>query len=406
MPTERITFQGHAGHSLAARLDLPEGTARGSAVFAHCFTCSKDIPAARRIAERLAAQGIAVLRFDFTGLGHSEGEFANTHFSSNVADLVCAADYLAQRDMPPQILIGHSLGGAAVIKAAAQIAGLRAVATIGAPFDPAHVSNNFGPKLDEIKENGAASVTLAGRDFTIRKAFLEDIASASLTTTLANLDAALLVMHAPRDAIVGIENAGEIFQAARHPKSFVTLDCADHLITKEVDAAYAADIIATWSARYLDETPQPGSTSAQEGIVRVSEHDAGGFRQDISVGERHRLQADEPVAVGGTDTGPTPYQLLSAGLGACTAMTLRLYARRKAIPLTHVAVDVTHDRDHLKDCEECDKNLPKVDVFARTLDLQGDLSDDQRAALLRIAEKCPVHRTLAETSVILTTLRA
>ncbi len=406
MPTERITFQGHAEHALAARLDLPEGTPRGSAIFAHCFTCSKDIPAARRIAERLAARGIAVLRFDFTGLGHSEGEFANTHFSSNVADLVCAADYLAQRDMPPQILIGHSLGGAAVIKAAPQIAGLRAVATIAAPFDPAHVSNNFGPKLEEIRENGAAKVTLAGRDFTIRKAFLDDIAGASLTTTLADLDTALLVMHAPRDATVGIENAGEIFQAARHPKSFVTLDSADHLITDETDAAYAADVIAAWSARYLDAMPRLASASAPEGIVRVSEAGAGGFRQDISVGDRHRLQADEPVTVGGTDTGPTPYELLAAGLGACTAMTLRLYARRKAIPLTHVAVDVTHDRDHLQDCEACDETRQKTDVFARTLDLQGELTDDQRDALLRIADKCPVHRTLAETSIIKTTLRA
>ncbi len=405
MPTERITFAGHAGHALAARLDLPDGPVRASAIFAHCFTCSKDIPAARRISDRLAAQGVAVLRFDFTGLGHSEGEFANTHFSSNVADLVCAARYLAGRNMPPQILIGHSLGGAAVIQAAAKVQGVRAVATIGAPFDPAHVSNNFGLKLEEIRENGAATVTLAGRDFTIRKSFLDDIAGASLATSLAGLRAALLVMHAPLDATVGIDNAAEIFQAARHPKSFVTLDNADHLITSETDADYAADIIAAWASRYLDPVSAPAPISTPEGVVRVSEHDAGGFRQDISVGGRHRLRADEPVAVGGTDTGPTPYQLLSAGLGACTTMTLRLYARRKAIPLSHVTVDVTHDREHMKDCEDCDKTGPKVDVFRRTIALQGDLTDEQRAALLRIADRCPVHRTLTETSTVETSLR-
>ena len=405
MQTERITFPGHSGDMLAARLDLPDGPVRASALFAHCFTCSKDIPAARRIAASLAAQGIAVMRFDFTGLGHSEGEFANTHFTSNVTDLVRAADYLANRDMPPQMLIGHSLGGAAVIKAATQINGLRAVVTIGAPFSPAHVSNNFGPKLAEIRENGTATVTLAGRDFTIRRSFLDDIASASLQSSLANLGAALLVLHAPRDLTVGIENASEIFLAARHPKSFVTLDDADHLITRDADAAYVANIIATWSARYLATARVTEAASAPNGVVRVSEHDAGGFRQDVSIGERHQLHADEPVGVGGTDTGPSPYELLSAGLGACTAMTIRLYARRKKIPLTHVAVDVTHDRDYLKDCENCDENSVKVDIFTRTIGLQGDLTDEQQGALLRIADKCPVHRTLVDSSAVNTVLK-
>jgi len=404
MQTERITFQGHSGDTLAARLDLPDGPVRASAIFAHCFTCSKDIPAARRIAARLAMQGIAVLRFDFTGLGHSEGEFANTHFTSNVADLRCAADYLANREMPPKLLIGHSLGGAAVIKVAPDIKGLRAVVTIGAPFEPAHVSNNFGAKLDEIKENGIATVTLAGREFMIRKDFLDDISTASLQSSLAHLGAALLVLHAPRDATVGIENASEIFLAARHPKSFVTLDDADHLITDEADATYAADIIATWSSRYTGDAKAADASSVPTGVVRVSEHDLAGFRQDIFIGGRHQLLADEPVEVGGMDTGLTPYEFLSAGLGACTAMTIRLYARRKAIHLTHVAIDVRHDRDHRKDCEDCDKSPRKIDRFRRTVRLQGDLSDDQKAALLRIADKCPVHRTLVETSAVETTL--
>ncbi|MCR8725528.1 bifunctional alpha/beta hydrolase/OsmC family protein [Frigidibacter sp. ROC022] len=406
MPTERIEFKGHSGDMLAARLDLPDGPVRTSAVFAHCFTCSKDLHAARRIAGRLAAQGIAVLRFDFTGLGHSGGEFANTHFSSNVADLVCAADYLAERGMAPQLLVGHSLGGSAVIAAASRIKGLRAVATIGAPFDPSHVSNNFGAKLDEIAERGAATVTLSGREFTIRKAFLDDIAGTALGPSLAHLGAALLVMHAPRDETVGIDNASEIFRAARHPKSFVTLDGADHLITREKDAIYAADIIATWSARYVEPRPLPEAAEVPEGVVRVSEHDPGGFRQDVALGPRHRMLADEPVAAGGTDTGPNPYEFLSAGLGACTAMTIRLYARRKGIPLTHVSVDVSHDRDHVKDCEDCEESKTMVDVFTRVVEVQGELTGEQRASLLRIADMCPVHRTLKAASVIRTELKS
>ncbi len=389
---------------LAARLDMPDGQVRATAIFAHCFTCSKDIPAARRIASRLAAQGVAVLRFDFTGLGHSEGEFANTHFSSNVEDFLRAASYLTERDMPPTLLIGHSLGGAAVIKAAPDVPGLRAVVTIGAPFAPGHVSNNFGEKLDEIRENGSATVSLAGRDFTIRKSFIDDIGAASLTEALRHLGAALLVMHAPRDATVGIDNASEIFTAARHPKSFVSLDTADHLITQEEDAAYAADIIAAWSSRYLATHKASPASEPPADVIRVSEHDAEGLRQGVCIGGRHHLIADGPTSVGGTDQGPTPYEYLAAALGACTAMTMRLYARRKDIPLNHTEVDVTHDREHLADCEGCEDGTPKVDVFSRKIRLEGELSDEQRAALLRIADKCPVHRTLESVAVIKTQL--
>ena len=404
MKTERVTFEGHSGDMLAARLDLPDGQVRAAAIFAHCFTCSKDIPAARRIAARLAEQGVAVLRFDFTGLGHSQGEFANTHFSSNVDDLLRAAAYLTARDMPPTLLIGHSLGGAAVIKAAPDVSGLRAVATIGAPFSPGHVSNNFGPELANIRDNGSATVSLGGRDFIIRTSFLDDIGAASLTDALRHLGAALLVMHAPRDATVGIDNASEIFTAARHPKSFVSLDDADHLITREEDAAYVADIISTWSSRYLGSDLVRSSTEPPTDVTRVSEHEPDGLQQNIMVGGRHHLIADEPTSVGGTDQGPTPYEYLSAALGACTSMTLRLYARRKKIPLSHVTVDVTHNREHFADCENCDDGSPKADVFSRQIRLEGDLSDEQRAALLRIADKCPVHRTLESVAVIKTKL--
>jgi len=404
MHVERIEFAGHSGAMLAARLDLPEGTPRASAILAHCFTCSKDIPAARRIAGRLAAGGIAVLRFDFTGLGHSGGEFANTNFSSNVEDLTLAAAYLASRGMPPQLLIGHSLGGAAVIKAAPALTGLRAVVTIGAPFEPAHVAHGFGGKLAEIRARGSAMVALAGREFEIRNQFLDDISATSLTAALADLGAALLVLHAPHDDVVGIANASAIFLAARHPKSFVTLDNADHLISRAADAEYVADLIAAWSQRYLQLAPEAPRAGAPEGVTRVAEAGPDGFCQDVMIGGLHRLVADEPAGMGGTDMGPSPYQLLAAGLGACTTMTIRLYARKKGIPLAHVAVDVTHNKCHSADCDDCDKSVPKVDVFTRTLHLTGDLTDDQRAALLAIADKCPVHRTLHGQAIIETRL--
>jgi putative redox protein len=400
MKTERISFAGATGAVLAARLDRPEGPVRAAAVLAHCFTCSKDIAAARRISGRLAALGIAVLRFDFTGLGHSGGEFANTNFSSNVGDLLAATRWMAGQGLAPQLLIGHSLGGAAVLKAAPEVPGLRAVVSIGAPSDPAHVAHNFGGKLEEIRAKGEAVVTLAGRDLTIRRQFLDDISAASLSDALPRLGAALLVLHAPRDNVVGIENAQAIFVAAKHPKSFVSLDDADHLLTREADAEYVADLISSWSSRYLDLAPEPMRPGAPEGVVRVAEAEASGFRQDITVNNRHQLVADEPVDMGGTDLGPSPYQLLSAALGACTAMTIRLYARRKGMPLAHVACDVTHDRCHTEDCEGCDKSQSKVDVFSRTIHLRGDLTEDQRTALLAIADKCPVHKTLHGQAII------
>jgi len=397
MPTEKLEFEGHDGTPLAARLDLPEGAPKAVALFAHCFTCGKDIPAARRIAGRLAAQGVGVLRFDFTGLGHSGGEFANTHFTSNVADLVAAARHLGERHMAPRLLIGHSLGGAAVLAAAEAIPSAQAVATIGAPADPVHVLQNFHCRLDEIREKGEAEVRVAGRSFTIRNSFLEDVEATRLKASIGNLKRALLVLHAPLDEIVGIENATEIFLAARHPKSFVTLDDANHLLTRPADAEYAADVIAAWSRRYLSLKDEPAPKDAPEGVVRVSEADPEGFLQDVMAGPKHHLLADEPESHGGTDLGPSPYQFLSTGLGACTAMTIRLYARRKGWPLAHVSVDVSHDKVHAKDCEDCEDKGAKIDLFRRVIRLEGELDDDQRAKLIEIAGKCPVHRTMEGT---------
>ncbi|MCF6315957.1 MAG: bifunctional alpha/beta hydrolase/OsmC family protein [Marinosulfonomonas sp.] len=403
MPTERITFEGHSGHPLAARLDMPQGDHLATALFAHCFTCSKDIPAARRIAGRLAAMGIAVLRFDFTGLGHSEGEFENTSFSSNVDDLIKAADYLADRGMPPGLIIGHSLGGAAVLKAAGQIDSLKAVVTIGAPFDPEHVTHNFKSAISEICKEGMADVSLGGRPFKISREFIEDISKAELKPAIANLKRALLVLHAPLDTVVSIDNAAEIFQAAKHPKSFVTLDEADHLISKASDAEYAAGVIAAWVTRYLDLSPPAPPIGAPEGVVRVREADPDGYLQDITSGPLHHALADEPLAYGGTNRGMSPYGFISAGLGACTSMTIRMYARRKGWPLEYVWVDVTHDKVHAQDAE-AGNSVRKIDSFRREIHLGGDLDDAQRKRLLEIADKCPVHKTLEHSSQILTVL--
>ncbi|SHL07085.1 putative redox protein [Roseovarius marisflavi] len=402
MPTERLTFTGHAGHELVARLDLPEGPHLATALFAHCFTCSKDIPAARRIAARLAGAGIAVLRFDFTGLGHSEGEFENTSFSSNVDDLELAARALSERGMAPGLLIGHSLGGAAVLAAAHRIESARAVVTIGAPFDPDHVTHNFGNALEKIEAEGVAEVSLGGRNIRIGKGFVDDVKAENLEKDIAHLGRALLVLHAPRDQIVGIENAAEIFKTAKHPKSFVTLDNADHLITNPSDAEYAAQVIAAWAMHYLDLSPPAPPPGAPEGIVRISEADPKGFLQDINSGPDHHMLADEPEAYGGTDRGMSPYGFLAAGLGACTSMTIRMYARRKGWPLAHVAVDVSHDKVHAQDARS--GSGAQADTFTRVIRLSGDLDATQREKLLEIADKCPVHRTLERSSKIVTRL--
>jgi len=401
MPTEKFTFTGHAGHELAARLDLPEGPVLATALFAHCFTCSKDIPAARRIAARLAGAGIAVLRFDFTGLGHSGGEFENTSFTGNIEDLVLAAGALAERDMAPTLLIGHSLGGAAVLGAARRIDSARAVATIGAPYDPGHVTHNFGDALEVIDAEGVAEVNLGGRPVRIGKDFVDSVRAETLADEIAGLNRALLILHAPRDTVVGIGNAAEIFKAAKHPKSFVTLDNADHLITDPADAEYATNVIAAWATRYLDLQPPAPPPGAPEGIVRVTEADPGGFLQDINAGPAHHLVADEPEAYGGTDRGLSPYGFLSAGLGACTSMTIRMYARRKGWPLTGISVDVSHDKVHAQDASH---EGAKADRFRRVIRLEGELSEDQRQKLLEIADRCPVHRTLERSSEIDTEL--
>ena len=404
MHSQKLTFPSAQGATLAARLDLPAAPPCDYALFAHCFTCNKDIFAASRIAERLADNGIAVLRFDFTGLGHSDGEFANTNFSSNVEDLVAAADYLREHHAAPRLLIGHSLGGAAVLAAAEAVAEVEAVATIGAPADPGHVAHLLQGARAEIEAAGEAEIAIAGRKFRVRKQFLDDIAEQNLAMRIARLRTPLLILHAPRDEIVGIDNATQIFVAAKHPKSFVSLDDADHLLTRRRDANYAADMVATWASRYIgaeqSATPWPQADAGEVAVVETGE---GKFSQAIAAG-RHRLRADEPIAFGGGDSGPGPYDLLLAALGARTSMTLRMYADRKKWRLRQTLVRLRHDKIHAEDCADCETRDGKIDRIECALELLGDLSDAQRARLLEIAEKCPVHRSLKSEVSIATRL--
>jgi putative redox protein len=364
------------------------------ALFAHCFTCSKDIFAAARIAEGLTARGIAVLRFDFTGLGSSEGEFANTNFSSNVQDLVRAANHMRETLSAPAILIGHSLGGAAVLAAAPQIPEAVAVVTIGAPSSASHVLHNFKGSLDEIREKGAATVTLAGRPFVIAKQFLDDVADQDFLKSIGRLNKALLVCHAPRDEVVGIDNATAIFTAARHPKSFLSLDTADHLLRKREDAFYVADMIAAWASRFLAPAAQQPQQEALPGdLVEVRETKAGPLAQLVRAGN-HRFAAGEPVSVGGDDSGPGPYDLLLAALGACSSMTMRLYADRKKIAAERFTVRLTHRRVHAEDCADCETTSGDIGEITKEVMIEGEVSDADRAKLFEIAAKCPVHRTL------------
>jgi uncharacterized OsmC-like protein/alpha/beta superfamily hydrolase len=394
MPAERFDFANAQGEKLAALLDRPDGPVRAVALFAHCFTCGKDNKAARLIAHGLTSQGIAVLRFDFTGLGSSEGEFANTTFSSNVDDLVAAADHLRTQIAAPAILIGHSLGGAAVLAAAHRIAEARAVVTIAAPFDPAHVARLFGERVEEIRSKGEVEVTLAGRSFRVRRGLLDDIGEHNLAPRIAELRKALLVFHSPTDETVGIDNASHIFTAAKHPKSFISLAGADHLLRRPSDAAYVAHVIAAWAERYLEmAAPMRATAEAASGEVFVRETRQGTFQQEIVAGA-HRFLADEPVAAGGLDSGPGSYDLLLAALGACTSMTLRLYADRKQLPLTRTRVRLRHSRIYAADCAACETKEGMLDRIDRIINLEGELDAEQRKRLLEIADKCPVHRTL------------
>lgn len=397
MTTDRVTFPGASGEELAARIERPAGEPEAWALFAHCFTCSKDLKAAREITRTLAGRGFAVLRFDFTGLGESEGDFADTNFSSNIEDLVAAADWLRKEHAAPRLLVGHSLGGAAVLVAAGRIEEAAAVATIGAPSETEHLRETILKEAPELEGTEEAEVELAGRSFRIRRQLLEDLASQSLETTIAGLGKPLFVLHAAEDEIVPVDHGRRIFEAAKHPKAFVSLDGADHLLTDPRDATFAGEILSAWAARYVTERGRPAGrvgveTPRKRGDVALL--GGRGYTVEIATA-RHHLHADEPEEHGGTDRGPTPYELLVAALGACKAITVRMYADRKGWPLLRTILHLGHDRIHAEDCEDCETKEGKIDEIRAELQFVGPLSEGQRARLLEIADKCPVHKTLS-----------
>jgi uncharacterized OsmC-like protein/alpha-beta hydrolase superfamily lysophospholipase len=399
-------------HRLSGLLESHESEVKFYALFAHCFTCGKDIAAASRISRALVQKGIAVLRFDFTGLGNSDGDFANSNFSSNIQDLIAAADFLRTEYQAPRLLIGHSLGGAAVLSVAQYVAEASAVVTIGAPLDATHVAKNFALQLDDIEKNGKAEVNLAGRVFTIEKQFLDDIKRYD-TRHIGQLKKALLVMHSPIDSTVNISEAEKIYQAASHPKSFVSLDDADHLLTNKRDAEYAADVIAAWAGRYItyaDNTNpiaetahiKPDKNEVVKGHIVVEEKNHK-FTQHVSTNSHYWL-ADEPESVGGNNMGPDPYEHLLAGLGACTAMTLRMYAEHKNLAIKDIKVELTHSRDYQQDCQECESESQGIEAIVRKISFVGELETAQYARFLAIADKCPVHKTLHNNVKVMSTL--
>ncbi len=405
MTLKKLYFKGSGGNQLSALLDLPaDGRPEAFALFAHCFTCTKNLKSINYISRALTRERVAVLRFDFTGLGESEGDFADTNFSTNISDLVAAADFLESEYEAPKILIGHSLGGAAVLQAAGQIPSSKAVAVIGAPADPAHVMRHFAEHQETIALDGEAEIAIEGRPFRIKKQFLDDLGAVQMEKAVRNLRKALLVFHSPVDNTVSIDNAAKIFQYARHPKSFISLDQADHLLMNAEDARYVGAMIASWVRKYLTiERPEPTEDSKEKNRIVARIGDTG-FRTEI-MANGLSLIADEPVSVGGTNMGPTPYDYLVAGLGACTAMTLRMYADRKQWPLEEVVVSLSHKKIHARDCQTCETDQAMVDWIERDVELMGPLDASQSQRLMEIADRCPVHRTLESKVKIQTTLK-
>ncbi|MCB1521583.1 MAG: alpha/beta fold hydrolase [Hyphomicrobiaceae bacterium] len=398
-------FEDDRGHVLSARIDLPPGPPRAWALLVHGFTCSKDLAITRRIGEGLAGEGIAVLRYDLPGHGRSEGDFAETNFTDYRASVLAAVRYMRETLSAPTILVGHSLGGAAILASAAEIPEAKAVATIGTPADVGEVVRLIGASPGDIEQNGEAEVEIQGHRFRIRRQFLEDAAHYRITDDIARLRKALLVMHAPRDEIVGIDNAARIFGAAKHPKSFISLDHGDHLLSDARDAAYTARVIAAWASRFVPEEASPNVGGHDH--VSVAEIGQGAFQNSVRAG-RHRLFADEPLAVGGDDLGPSPYDYLAIALAACKSMTLRMYARHKGLDLGRISVDVRHGKVAVDHCDDCgsaaEGRVGRIDRFECEISVAGDVAPEVRAKLVEIAGKCPVHKTLHEGAAIVTRL--
>ena len=402
MNIEKVSFTNSEGQQLVGRLELPiDQHPHNYAIFAHCFTCNKNLSAVKNISRALTSNGFGVLRFDFTGLGESDGDFENTNFSGNVEDLISASNFLKEKYSAPALLVGHSLGGAATIFAASQIDSVKAVATIGAPSSPKHIKHLIHNSVDEIKTNGKANVNIGGRPFTIKKQFLDDIETKSLPEVAQNLRKALLVMHSPQDTTVGIQNAEEIYVAARHPKSFVSIDGADHLLMRKEDSTYVGNVISNWAKRYVSIPETEKLITAHQVVASLDLDD--GFTTQMKVGN-HYLLADEPKSYGGNDFGPSPYELVSAGLSACTAMTIQMYVKRKGWDLQNVEVHTSYGKTHAIDCEDCENTSSKIDTFNREIKLTGTLDEAQIKRILQIADKCPVHKTLHNEIQVVTKL--
>ncbi len=400
---KKISFENIRGHKLSAMLELPpDAHAHTFVVFAHVFTGNKSLTASRHISRSLTQNGFAVLRFDFTGLGESEGAFEDSNFTSNVEDLLAAADYLEKNYEAPKVLIGHSLGGAAVIFAASQLDSITAVATVGAPSEPEHVTHLLRDKIEDIEALGKARVSIGGREFNIKKQFLDDLRSKNMFAILRELKKPLMVLHSPQDTVVSIENAAEIYRAAYHPKSFVSLDGADHMLTNKVDAAYVGDLVAHWVLRYIEVPEEKKLTSDRQVAVRLGDI---GFTTEIQAGS-HGLIADESEKLGGDDFGPSPYQYLTAALGACTAMTIQMYARRKGWDVQEVRVHLDHGKSYVDDCNACEDKPMQIDIIDKVIEFDGDLSEEQINRLMEIADRCPVHRSLNNEVRIISSYKA
>jgi uncharacterized OsmC-like protein/alpha/beta superfamily hydrolase len=402
MKNKKVEFVNSKGIKLSGKLELPVNQLPKSyAIFAHCFTCNKNLNAVKNISRALTSQGFGVLRFDFTGLGESEGDFSATDFSSNIEDLEDVAEYMIKEFGAPELLIGHSLGGAAVIFASAKIPSIKSVATVGAPSSPQHVQHLFKSNIEEIKENGVAIVEIGGRSFPISAQFIEDISGKNMNKVLYSLNKPLLIMHSPQDKVVEIKNAAEIYSAAKHPKSFISLDGADHLLSKKEDSVYAGSVIAQWASRYIKLNEEETIKTSEQVVVKIGNK---GLTTDI-LAAGHPITADEPESAGGDNFGPSPYDLLLASLGACTAMTLRLYADRKKWNLDEVIIHLSHGKTYTADCKNCDEKGAKLDHIEKSISLIGNLDDSQKQRLLEIADKCPVHKSLSNTIIIKSELK-
>lgn len=403
MESIKVSFKNSESIELKGILELPTGRNPHTYVlFAHCFTCNKNFHAPTNISRSLSRQGYAVLRFDFTGLGESEGDFPDTNFSGNVEDLIAASEFLSKEYEAPKILIGHSLGGAASLFAAKSIPSIKCIATINAPSSLEHVQKHFSGSLKEISEKGSADVKIGGRSFKIKEQFIKDLKKNSDQTALDEITTALLILHSPQDDIVPISHAEKLYRAAKHPKSFISLDGADHMLSNKKDSQYAGKMIAAWAEKYLDLNEEEEVVTDHQVIAELGKE---GFTTTISVGKHHFI-ADEPKSLGGMELGPNPYEFVSSGLAACTSMTIQMYARRKKWEIEKVETHVSYNKKYASDCENCEDKSAKIDTFQREIIIKSELDEKQLNRLLEIADKCPVHKTLTSVAEIITNLKS